>query len=257
MARMFKNEEVGWSDEEFEGTDPEEPREEDVPSPEGGGPPAEALDLDPDSTDALLDRYRKGDSGSLERLFIRHLEAVQRIVRIRTGSFLRSRAEEEDVLSEVLLEALRSIDTYRSRCDARFIQWLSKVAENRIRGLVEREGALKRLPTGRMISLQATRFDREASTVAHQIAAEFTSASEALGRKEMCAILDDCLRAEAKPIHREVILMRDYAGGDWDWIAQELGCPTKEAAKELHQRAIKKLKERVRVRLGSGPDASC
>ena len=49
--------------------------------------------------------------------------------------------------------------------------------------------------------------------------------------------------------HREVILLRDYCGGAWDYVAEEMGRDNVHATQELHRRAWIKLRGLVRPKL--------
>jgi hypothetical protein len=46
-----------------------------------------------------------------------------------------------------------------------------------------------------------------------------------------------------------VILLREYAGGSWAFVAEELGRPSAGAARQLYLRARDELRERVRRRV--------
>lgn len=208
-----------------------------------GGP------TDPNATELLLRRYREGDRQALEMLFLKHVDAVERIVRVRTGPFLRSRHLLEDVVQEVFVEVCGSVGGYEHRGDAQFVDWLARVTENKIRNLAKQERAKKRSAPTPVLSLQALRSRAEGTTV-WDVADDTSVPPDKIAAKEMCEIVDDCLAAEEVEAHREVILKRKYAQGDWAWIASELGCPTAHAAEELFQRAFQKLKERVRRRVG-------
>ena len=57
-----------------------------------------------------------------------------------------------------------------------------------------------------------------------------------VANREREEILDECIaKLEAK--HRDVILHRDYAGGSWEWVAEERGNTSSEAARKLYARA--------------------
>ena len=62
------------------------------------------------------------------------------------------------------------------------------------------------------------------------------------------AILDACLH-ELSPDHLEVIVLRDFAGGSWEWIAKELHRSSEGAARELHHRAVIALGRKASPRL--------
>lgn len=206
-----------------------------------------------EATAVLVGRIRGGDVTARDVLIQRNIEAIERIVRVRTGSFLLQRRQVEDVLGEVLLEACKSLGSFEPRSDARFIDWLAKLAENKIRSLAEGDRASKRSAPGGEVSLQSLRGE-DGSTVGLQLATDATSVPGKLTRQELCAILDECLQEETVESHREVILKREYAGLSWDEVASELGCPSRHAAEELYQRAYRKLKERVQHRVRAHKD---
>lgn len=198
------------------------------------------------NTTVLLREYRGGDRAALEELFRRYQDRVLRMVRVRLGRRLRWRMEVEDVANEALIEAFRSIDRYEEREDARFIDWVAKIVQRRIANLDRHEHAARR-DLQREVRLDRQRGPSESRAIPEP-AAEITSPSQRASRNEMREIVEDCL-AELSETQREVILLKDYAGGDWSWIAEELGSPSTHAAEQLYQRARKALKGKVVRRL--------
>jgi DNA-directed RNA polymerase specialized sigma24 family protein len=49
---------------------------------------------------------------------------------------------------------------------------------------------------------------------------------------------------ELSPAHREVIVLRDFAGCDWRTVAERMERPSAEACQELHRRARRELEQR-------------
>ena len=47
----------------------------------------------------------------------------------------------------------------------------------------------------------------------------------------------DAAVAKLTESHREVIVRRTYLGLSWDEVARQLGCPSADAARQLHRRA--------------------
>jgi hypothetical protein len=56
--------------------------------------------------------------------------------------------------------------------------------------------------------------------------------------------------AELDPVHRDVILLRDYSLLDWPEVREQLDRPTVAATQELYRRAQLRLGELLRQRLG-------
>jgi DNA-directed RNA polymerase specialized sigma24 family protein len=72
--------------------------------------------------------------------------------------------------------------------------------------------------------------------------------SEILERKELDQHVDRYVESLEPPDFRAVIVMRDYQEADWEEIRRELGRPSIAAVKDLHQRARKRLAERLAAR---------
>lgn len=198
-----------------------------------------------DETRALLQRYQRGDRDALNALFERYRERVERIARVRTGPALLARASVDDVVQESLLEAFKSIDSYEPREDARFIDWLARVVQLKIANMADYWQAEKRRPEYELHP--ASQPGTDANDLTQQLAADSTGVSERASRREQTQLVDGCL-AELSRVHREVILLREYAGGDWAWIAAQLGSPNAHAVQQLYQRARETLRAKVRQR---------
>jgi RNA polymerase sigma-70 factor (ECF subfamily) len=195
----------------------------------------------PTETFGLLQRHREGDPQALQRLFERHYPYVERIVRVRLGRHLMARVQPADVVQATMLTALSKLDEFEPRSDARLRDWLARIAEGHVCNLARKRGELE---------LGA---DDGAPSAWHP-AAEDTSPSQRAGRAERKEIVDACME-ELADRNREVILWKDYHQAGWEQIQEELGCPTREAAYQLYQRARAALREKVarHLRDGEGP----
>ena len=204
---------------------------------------AKATDAD---TRVLVARYKQGDKTALDALFSRYYERIERIARVRTGPTLLRRMELEDVVQDALVEALRAMDSYEPRQDARFVDWLARIVQNKVANLADRWQAQKR--SSEFEAADSGRVHGGSSATGRQFAADTTGVSERASRAEMVEIVDACL-AELPDEHREVIVLREYAGGDWEWIAPQVRSSSVHAAQQLYQRARQALRERVRLRV--------
>ena len=198
-------------------------------------------------TVALVKRFQGGDRRALEQLMERFYPRVQRIVRVRTGAELRSKLALDDVVQEVLVRALGGLQQFEVRPDGRLIHWLAKLAEREIANLANFHRAQKR-DLGMEISMDAMRSASKDSSMAWDLVADTTYVSEKAARHELEEIVDECLEELTGP-HREVILLRDYAGADWDYIAEEMKRPSVGAVQQLHQRARVELSAKVQKRV--------
>jgi len=196
----------------------------------------------------LLRRAKGGDRSAYEGLFARYYARVHRIVRARMGERLRRYDDPEDLVQNTFIQAIRNFDSFEVREDARLIDWFAKLVEHQVLHSDRHHRALKR-DREREVVLRHVR-DRIASgEIEFDPVRSDTAIVDRVANLEHKRILDECL-AELPEQQREVILLRDYAQGGWDWIARELGRPSAAAAREFHRRARLHLMETARPRLG-------
>ena len=196
----------------------------------------------------LLRRAQDGDRSAYEGLFARYYSRVHRIVRARMGERLRRYDDPEDLVQNTFIQAIHSFDSFEVREDARLIDWFAKLVEHQVLKSDRHHGALKR-DRERDVVLRDVR-DRIASgEIELEPVRSDTAIVDRVANEEHKRILDECL-AELPEQQREVILLRDYAQGSWDWIARELDRPSVAAAREFHRRALLRLMETARPRLG-------
>ena len=191
-----------------------------------------------DQTIDLVRRAHDGDSQALQSLFGRYYERVRRMVRLRLGAALRHRMDSGDILQETFLEALRTFDRFEMRDQGSFINWLARLAENRIRDAADYHGALKRT-AGREVPLspgdQSTEVDLGLQA-GGLLPSESAEAAEQVQRLEAAI---ERLSVE----DRELILLRNYAGAAWDTVAQLTGRPSPDAARVAHKQVIVRLSQ--------------
>ncbi|MAF67119.1 MAG: sigma-70 family RNA polymerase sigma factor [Planctomycetota bacterium] len=203
-------------------------------------PPAESR------SSFLLRAYQAGDSEALDRLLSRVHPRVERIARARLGHTLRGKVDALDVTQEALLRASQHLADFEEREDASLIDWLAKIVENEVLRQAEHFAAQKR------DLRREERLDRYAdphwdSELPDELADETAGPHTRVSRGEMARLVDECL-AELREEHREVILLRDYAGGSWSFVADSLGRPSADAAMQLYRRARIELADKVRRR---------
>jgi len=164
---------------------------------------------------------------------------LERIVFVRLGPSLRAKVEVDDVLQGVLIQAMDGLGTFELREDADMIHWLAKLVENEIIRLARYFGAEMR-NMNREASMESCQLGAAHSGPSLELAAETKGPGSRAAQREMEVIMDECL-AELPENYREVILMRDFADGSWEFVAEQIGSPTADAAKHLYQRAWAKL----------------
>lgn len=181
----------------------------------------------------LVKRAQKGDEAALNRLFERYFYRVRRVVRARMGERLRRWHDSVDIVQETFLTALRNFEKFEMRNEAAFINYLSKIAENQIRGVADYSEAEKR-NSKRDVSLDVMRSGDNAETNAQfDPASECATPSEAVAVEEEQALLDRIVNMLPEK-QRELVLLRDYTGHSWAQIAEQTGRPSPDAARVAH-----------------------
>ena len=204
------------------------------------------MDPNPNScrTFALIERHRAGDPAALEELIEHYYPRIERMIRVRLGATLAARTTVADVVQDVFVRLLKDLDQFEPREDARWIDWIARLVQNELSNQMRRERTLKR---------SEPEVDRRrgstASRTSFSVPAETSGVPSKVARDELARIVDECL-TQLPEVHREVILLRDYAGADWKDIAEKLQRPSPEACQELYRRARNDLGDRVRRRVG-------
>ncbi|MBJ76522.1 MAG: hypothetical protein CMJ98_05830 [Planctomycetes bacterium] len=184
---------------------------------------------------ALLQRYQGGDEAALNELLERYYPRVLRIVNARLGPKLREKVDVEDIAQGTLMRATQALGNFEVREDASLIHFMAKLAQNEILHNAEHFGAQKR-DVFREEGLEKHGATGSDSVFERPFVSDSTSPGSRAERREMAELVDECL-SELNEDQREVILLRDYAGGSWKFVAESLERPSPEAAMQLYQRA--------------------
>jgi len=115
-----------------------------------------------DKTRELVLLAKDGDETALGQLYRAHAERIRRIVRLRMGPELRSKLESMDLVQDVLMSALRDLSGFTYSGEGDFLRWLTGIAENQIRGNLDRLHAAKR-DIRREVSLERRQRGTESS----------------------------------------------------------------------------------------------
>ncbi|MEQ8763104.1 MAG: sigma-70 family RNA polymerase sigma factor [Planctomycetota bacterium] len=207
--------------------------------------PGEAVSL------ALLARAQRGDSEALQELLERYQPRLRRIVRIRLrASRLRQLHDSMDFVQGTLMAALPRIGELRPRSSASLLNWLSILATHQIRDAYDHQHAAKR-DVRREVPIDVHGSRDGAAEPAEDSRCDPGRVAEL---SELRECLDEAV-SELSDDQRQVVLLRDYCGEDWDRIAAELGRES-GAARQLHQRAWIKLRRRLRPMFGERGSSS-
>lgn len=202
-------------------------------------------------TETLVREAQRGDRRALETLFDRCYPRVARIVSARVGPKLRQMVGVDDLVQEVFLQALLRLERFEPRSDAGFLDWLATIAANQVRKAAVHWSRDKRDP-GRLAAA-AGHPDDGVTRAVREFTARTTSPLSRAARREshdaLLAALD--LLDDAQ---REAIVLRHFAGMEFEEIAVRLGRPGPAAAREHYRRSRARLAVTLR-RLGAAPES--
>lgn len=176
-------------------------------------------------------------SPSFQAQITSNLPWLRAYVQRRLGPFLRSRADAEDYVQDVLLKALRFSPPGPLQEQDQVRAWLGRSVENVLRDENDRLRAQKRDARREQPVASDTRlpFDPPHKDV--------TRPSQVAGREEERARVRLAL-ACLPSSDRRLIVRRDFDGASFAEIGDELGV-AEEAARMRYRRSLCKLAERI------------
>ena len=177
---------------------------------------------------ALVERTLAGDRGAFEALVRRHQRLVFRVV----GSFLRNRADVEEVAQEVFLRAFQALPGYRA--GAPFAPWVARIATR---------ASYDRLRRRR----RASEVGWEDLPPAQQEAARRLAAGADAEDRAAARDLAERALAGLRPKDRQVLILADAQGFTAAEVAETLGCSSLAVRVRLHRarRAMARVAERL------------
>jgi RNA polymerase sigma-70 factor (ECF subfamily) len=189
-------------------------------------------------TQQLVVLAKEGDKSAINQLYRVYAERVRWMVRFRMSKELRSRLESMDLVQDTLIHAFNGLGNFTYKNEGDFVRWLSKIAENEVRG------NLKKLHAGKRNIHKEVRLDNYGSTTAADFVGSVvpdkaTTPSVIISKKEE---LDKLTRAmdALKSEYREVIVLTKIEGLSYKEIASRLG-KSSEAIRKLVSRAMAEL----------------
>jgi RNA polymerase sigma-70 factor (ECF subfamily) len=151
------------------------------------------------------------------------------------GKELRSQLESMDMVQDVLVSALKDLGKFTYKNEGDFLRWLSRIAENRLRGQIDKLHANKR-DIRKEVRLNRYRPTAEDSFIAALEGVDTTTPSSIMSKREE---LDKLARAiEAlTPQYREVIVLTKIEGLSYKEIGDRLG-KSSDAVRKFASRAM-------------------
>lgn len=206
----------------------------------------------PDFTESmrLVTEAQAGDKEALDALLRRYEDRIRRIVRIRLGSKMRRCVDSMDIVQDTWQAAFEHIDTLELRSTASILQWLAKIAENRILDTHRHYYGLKRDKKREIRMAAHDRIEDSGVFGGVHVAGSGPQPDDDAARRELETIVDDAI-ALLPDDYREVIMLRTYYGGSWEEVTQQMGGVSSEAVRQLHRRARMRLARLVRARMST------
>lgn len=191
-------------------------------------------------TQRLVRLAKNGDESALGVLFKVHGERVRRRVRMQMGPKIRSRLETMDVVQNVFISALRSLDDFTYQNEGDFLRWLTTIAKNRIRDSLREEDAEKRGGKIKKVPLN-NNSTTQSDAIENYGPSHTTTPSFIMSRREDLNKLEKAID-KLKPEYREVIILTKIEELSHKEVAEKLGKST-DAVRMLLSRAIMALSQ--------------
>ena len=168
----------------------------------------------------LVALAKDGDKTALNQLYSVYAERVRWMVRFRMSKELRSKLESMDLVQDTLIHALGGLNDFTYKNEGDFVRWLSKIAENELRG------SLKKLHADRRDIRKEVRLDKPGATTGNKAVGalgpiEPTTPSMILSKKEDLSKLEQAVD-QLKPEYREVIVWAKIDGLSYKEIGEKL-----------------------------------
>lgn len=188
--------------------------------------------------ESLLRRAKGGDQDAANQLWQAHQPRLELCVRHRLGPGLRQRAmlETLDIVQDTFAKAQQKLGDVEILHRSSLLDWLAKIAENRIHDYFDQVNAQKRNPPGGVQALDAPVDGASGSELYRDPQASDTLPGDRVERLELIEQVQETV-AGLKPEWREVIYLRSYLQLPWDEVTKRMEIATVGAAKQLFVRA--------------------
>lgn len=172
-------------------------------------------------TQHLVALAKEGNESALNQLCSVYSERVRRIIRLRLDQKLRPKLDSVDVVQDALILALGGLKDFTYRNEGDFLRWLSRIAENKLRDILDKFYADKR-DIRKEIPFRKEGGSTEGGFVGAAEPISTTTPSVIMRKKEALDRLEKALD-ELKPEHKEVIVLKRIEGLSHAEIADRLG----------------------------------
>ena len=189
-------------------------------------------------TRELVALAQEGDKSALNHLYRVYAERVRWMVRFRMSKELRSKLESMDIVQDTLVHALGGLEGFTYKNEGDFVRWLSKIAENELRGSLRKLHADKR-DIRKDVRLDDNRPTTGGGYAGMPAPVDVTTPSVIMSKRDELARLEKAID-ELKPEYRQVIVLTKIDGLSYNEMGQRLG-KSDEAVRKLVSRAMAEL----------------
>jgi len=172
-------------------------------------------------TQHLVALAKEGNESALNQLCSVYSERVRRIIRLRLDQKLRPKLDSVDVVQDALILALGGLKDFTYRNEGDFLRWLSRIAENKLRDILDKFHADKR-DIRKEIPFRKKGGSTEGGFVGPAEPIGTTTPSVIMRKKEALDRLEKALD-ELKPEYKEVVVLKRIEGLSHAEIARRLG----------------------------------
>jgi RNA polymerase sigma-70 factor (ECF subfamily) len=185
----------------------------------------------------LVQRVQRGDKVAFEMLFTKYQRRVSRLV----SRFVRSEAEDEDIVQESFIKAYRALASFRG--DSAFYTWLYRIAvntaKNHLVSASKRPISLSQFEKNDDDDFQEDIFMSDAATPESELITKQIAETVNKSMNELPADL------------REAIMLREIEGMSYEDIADAMGCPIGTVRSRIF-RAREAISEKIKPMLDVG-----
>jgi RNA polymerase sigma-70 factor (subfamily 1) len=179
---------------------------------------------DPLNTQILISRIQDGNSDAREELCQRYLERVYRAVRLRLGARLRQKVQSCDIVQQAMLDVVKGAENFECRSEGRFLNYVNRAVENRIRDEADRWHAQKR-DVKKEVAIDAAQSPQNSAPLDLPDAKGVPTPSLVAIRQEELVTLERAmdLLGEQSLEYRDLIIALQIEGRTYAEVAEELG----------------------------------
>ncbi len=187
----------------------------------------------------LLARARTGEEGALGRLLERYRGYLTLLARMQVGRRLRGKADPDDVVQEVFLEASRHFPQFRGTSEPELAAWLRRILATSLTRLLRRYLGTQ----ARDVQLERALEDElgeSSRALPLALAAPESTPSQRASLREQAVLLADAL--ERLPAdYREVLILRHFEELTFPQVAERMG-RSLDSVEKLWARALARVR---------------